>query len=378
MSRGPLTGYRVAVTAAHRVAELCALLSRAGAAVSTAPAIEMVALPDDTELRRATAALIASPPEVFVATTALGLRAWIAAADGWGVATDLLASVAGARILSRGPKATGALRAAGLREHWAPSSESSTDLLAHLLADGVAGRRVAVQTHGLADHLDPAPHLLSVLADAGAQLIPIRTYRWALPPAGGPLDRVIGEVVRRRVDAVAFTSAAAALALLSRADELGLTETVHEALRGDVAVFCVGPHCATPLARRQIPVSCPDRSRLGALARHIGEELPRLARRVVHAGGHVIEIRNAGVAVDGTPRAVPPSAMAALRLLARQPGAVVTRAELLRVLPGTSSDTHAVETAVLRLRTALGDRGIVGTVVKRGYRLAVDDRCGAA
>ena len=33
----------------------------------------------------------------------------------------------------------------------------------------------------------------------------------------------------------------------------------------------------------------------------------------------------------------------------------------------------AVETAVLRLRAALGDKNIVATVVKRGYRLAVDD-----
>jgi uroporphyrinogen-III synthase len=30
----------------------------------------------------------------------------------------------------------------------------------------------------------------------------------------------------------------------------------------------------------------------------------------------------------------------------------------------------------LRLRTALGDKNIVSTVVKRGYRLAVDDETG--
>jgi uroporphyrinogen-III synthase len=30
-----------------------------------------------------------------------------------------------------------------------------------------------------------------------------------------------------------------------------------------------------------------------------------------------------------------------------------------------------VDTAVLRLRTALGERDIIATVVKRGYRLAV-------
>jgi uroporphyrinogen-III synthase len=35
-------------------------------------------------------------------------------------------------------------------------------------------------------------------------------------------------------------------------------------------------------------------------------------------------------------------------------------------------DAHAVETAVGRLRAALGEPTLVTTVVKRGYRLAVD------
>lgn len=39
---------------------------------------------------------------------------------------------------------------------------------------------------------------------------------------------------------------------------------------------------------------------------------------------------------------------------------------------------HAVESAVLRLRAALGDSQIVATVIKRGYRLAVDREQGVA
>ena len=68
-----------------------------------------------------------------------------------------------------------------------------------------------------------------------------------------------------------------------------------------------------------------------------------------------------------------PAAMATIRALALRPGTVVSRADLLRALPGSSTDTHAVETAVLRLRTALGDKKMVATVVKRGYRLPVDE-----
>ena len=62
-----------------------------------------------------------------------------------------------------------------------------------------------------------------------------------------------------------------------------------------------------------------------------------------------------------------------MRALANRPGTVVSRRDLLAALPGAGSDTHAVETAVLRLRTALGDKNIVATVVKRGYRLAIDE-----
>src|SRR4051812_28667041 len=112
----PLTGYRVAVTSARRSEELCALLRRRGATVSAAAAIDMVPLPDDHELHEHTKALIADPPDIVVATTGIGFRGWVAAADGWGLATDLIAALSRARIVSRGPKATGALRAADLPE----------------------------------------------------------------------------------------------------------------------------------------------------------------------------------------------------------------------------------------------------------------------
>lgn len=76
--------------------------------------------------------------------------------------------------------------------------------------------------------------------------------------------------------------------------------------------------------------------------------------------------------VDGGLRPVPPAGMSLLRALARRPGWVVSRAELLRALPGAGRDEHAVETAMARLRTALGAPKLIQTVVKRGYRLALD------
>lgn len=374
----PLTGYRVAVTSANRAEELCALLRRNGAEVFSAAAINIIALPDDDELQSHTEAVIAQPPDILVAHTGIGFRGWVAAADGWGLATQLLASLSESRIVARGPKATGALRATGLHEEWSPQSESSREVLNYLIESGVAGKRIAVQLHGAADGWDPFPEFVEGLRAAGAEVVPIHVYRWKPAPSGGEFDQLVASIARRNFDAVTFTSAPAGAAVLDRSRELGLEEQLLQALRTDVHAMCVGPVTSQPLIRAGIPTSSPERMRLGALARHIAQELPPRRSCTINAAGHELEIRGTCVLVDGSVKALSGSGMATLRALAQRPGDVVPRNDLLRVLPGNSNDPHAVDTAVLRLRTALGDKNIVATVVKRGYRLAVDDLGGGA
>ena len=369
----PLTGYRVAVTSARRSEELCTLLRRRGATVTSAAAIAMVPLPDDEELHQYTEELIETPPDIVVATTGIGFRGWVAAADGWGLANELIAALSRARVVSRGPKATGALRAAGLPEEWSPDSESSREVLRYLLEKGVGGQRIAVQLHGATDEWDPFPEFLDELRNAGAQVVPIRVYRWRPAPTGGAFDQLVTGIAEQRFDAVSFTSAPAVAATLMRAREMGIEDPVINALRTNVHAMCVGPVTARPLVRLGVPTSAPERMRLGALARHITDELPVLQSRVLTAAGHLVEIRGNCVLVDGAVKSLSPAAMATMRALSLRPGTVVSRHDLLAALPGAGTDTHAVETAVLRLRTALGDKNIVATVVKRGYRLAVDD-----
>lgn len=369
----PLTGFRVAVTSARRADELSALLRRRGATVTSAAAISMVPLPDDEELRSNTEALIAAPPDIVVATTGIGFRGWIAAADGWGLATELTTALSSARVVSRGPKATGALRAGGLPEEWSPESESSREVLHYLREGGIAGQRIAVQLHGATDEWDPFPEFLDELRAAGAEVIPIRVYRWHPVPRDGAFDALVCGIAERKFDAVSFTSAPAVAALLLRSTELGVEDKVLSALRTEVHAMCVGPVTARPLVRLGVPTSAPERMRLGALARHITDELPLLQARTIQVAGHLLEIRGTCVLVDGTVKELSPAGMATIRALAYRPGTVVSRTDLLRALPGAGTDTHAVETAVLRLRTALGDKQIVATVVKRGYRLAVDE-----
>ncbi|MFA7761167.1 uroporphyrinogen-III synthase [Streptomyces sp. NPDC048723] len=363
---GPLAGFTVGVTAARRADELIALLRRRGAQVLHAPALRIVPLADDSELLAATKELIACTPDVVVATTAIGFRGWIEAADGWGVGEELLERLRAAELLARGPKVKGAIRAAGLVETWSPDSESLAEVLERLLADGVDGRRIALQLHG-----EPLPGFVEALRAGGAEVVVVPVYRWMAPEDLAPLDRLLDAMIGGGVDAVSFTSAPAAASLLSRAEERGLREAVLDALRGRLLSACVGPVTALPLQAHGVDTVQPERFRLGPLVQLLCQELPGRAR-VLPVAGHRVEIRGHAVLVDAHLRPVPPAGMALLRALARRPGWVVPRAELLRALPGAGRDEHAVETAMARLRVALGAPNLIQTVVKRGYRLSLD------
>ncbi|HEY4627025.1 MAG TPA: uroporphyrinogen-III synthase [Blastococcus sp.] len=360
----PLAGYTVAVTAARRKEELGALLDRRGARVVYAPAIRIVPLADDAELVAATRQVLGQPIDLVVATTGVGFRGWLEAADAWDL--PLVEHLRSARVLARGPKARGAIRGAGLVDAWSPESESSAEVLTHLMsgAEGpLEGRRIAVQLHG-----DPLPDLVAGLRDAGAEVLTVPVYRWVLPEDVAPVRRLVSSIVAGGVDAVTFTSAPAAASLLTVADELGLRDDVASALKGRVLAIAVGPVTAGPLDAAGVPSLQPVRARLGALAREVVARLPE-RDPVLRIGAHTLQVRGYAAVLDGRVVELASGPMAVLRELARRPGHVVPRPDLVASLPG-GGDGHAVEMAVTRLRAALG-APVVETVVKRGYRLKV-------
>lgn len=358
-----LTGFTVGVTADRRRDELVALLERRGARVVLAPALRIVPLGDDTDLRAATRAVLDAPPDVVVATTGIGLRGWLEAAEGWGLGEELRSRLGNAYLVARGPKARGALRAAGLRENWSPESESCAEVLDHLVSRGLVGRAVAVQLHGA-----PQPEFCEPLRAAGAFVVEVPVYRWAPPVDPAPLRRLVDLVAGRLVDAVAFTSAPAVRALMRAAGPD--RDAMLDALRGDVMAACMGPVTSAPLRRVGVPVVEPARARLGALVRTLVEALPPRAC-TLRLVGHEVTLRGYAAIVDGQLHPLAPAQMSVLKALAAVPGRVLSRAALLQTLP-RGADGHAVEMAVARLRAALGDRRLVQTVVKRGYRLPVD------
>lgn len=362
----PLAGCVMVITADRRKRELAAALERRGAEVKFAPALSTVSHLDDERLIADTRALIANPPDVVVATTGIGFRGWIEAADAAGLAEDLIAVMRRARLIARGPKARGAIQQNGLEADWVAETETAAELRDFLLAEGVEGLRIAVQHHGNgSDGLDEA------FEAAGATVQSLVIYGWGPPLDPEPHRAWIDQAAAGAVDAVLFTSAPGAEAWLAGVRDAGVFEPIRDsAASGDLVLASVGPVTASPLETAGLATSYPDRWRLGALVRELVKHYSENTSAISTPDGALV-MRASSAVLDGRVLPLTPTGLALLRALAKAGGNVLTREQLGDLLPGAQTGPHAVEAAINRLRENSGSRTLIRTVVKRGYALAV-------
>ena len=319
-----LAGCRVLVIAQRRSAELAAALTRRGAEVVVTPSLGVVSHIDEPTLLARSRDILQTPVDTFVATTGIGFRGWLETAETAGLVDELLAVLAAARLLARGPKALGAMRAAGLEVEWVAESETAAEVADLLVTEGVRGRRIAVQHHAAGDD-----GLDTRLTAAGADVVPLVVYRWGPPPDPRAVRDAVLQLADGRFDAVAFTSAPGAAAWLDEVARLDATDTVRSHVeQGRLLVAAVGPVTAEPLEVAGMRPVIPDRSRLGALIRRIVTDLGNPARGVRTPSG-ILHVRASSVTLDdGT------AEVAVTRLRQDGPPEVVHHGrERLRALP---------------------------------------------
>lgn len=367
MALEELAGFVVGVTADRRAEEQIGMLERRGAAVLHGPAIRTHPVSVGGALAAAIDDLVARPPDVTVLSTGIGVRGIVEAAEVLGRAEALVDALAGSRVLARGPKAHGAAVTVGLPVEWSTASGVSGEILDELGRDGLAGARVALQLDGA--RIQP---LADALAALGAEVVPIPVYRWSLPDDPAPALRLAQAIADRRVDAVTFTARPQIESLCEIAETEGLLEPMRQGIARGVVVVCVGPVCAAAAAAAGFgdPV-VPVRSRLGSMVVSVTQAL-KIRSVSFRVGGDAARLQGRALLLAGETVALSERERDLLAALARRPGVVLSKGELLAgVWPDGDADEHAVEVAIARLRRRLGPHGhLLETVFRRGYRLA--------
>jgi uroporphyrinogen-III synthase len=239
----------------------------------------------------------------------------------------------------------------------------------------VAGLTVAVQLHGATDYAQ-----LSRLTDAGATVLTVRPYYWQEHEDRARVQRLVAAIAAGAVDAVTFTSAPAADALLraaereGRLDELlaafGVASGGFPAAPVPVLAAGVGPVTAEPLLEHGITPVVPERFRMGALIKLVCDELETTrVLRLDTAFGAVL-LRGRVAEIGGVRVTLSPVSLALFRRLVGAAGAIVPRDRLALAAP-EPLDEHAMDVAISRLRQSLPEPKLVETVIKRGYRVPV-------
>jgi uroporphyrinogen-III synthase len=265
----PLAGRCVGITADRRWRNQAGLLENLGADVLHGPTLRTVDLSRDEALRKATLALIDRPPDFVVGSTGMGMTMWLEAADAWELGEALRHALRRSRVITRGAKATSAMRRQGFEVTWQAPSETMDEVVGFLTGEGIDGARVALQL------FDPGGHpSTAALAERCRELVEVPVYRWLMPDDPGPAERLIDAMCAGTVDAVTFTSQPAVHHLFRIAEGVGRADVLRAACNDALVPVCVGPVCAdAALAEGIARPQWPDPPRLAAMVRLVASAL---------------------------------------------------------------------------------------------------------
>jgi uroporphyrinogen-III synthase len=237
------------------------LVERRGAVALLAPALEEVPDVNEADLAALLQEWRAKPFDIVIFQTGVGTKALFQATDALGSTGDVLAWLAQARVIVRGPKPVGELNSRTVRiDIRASSPFTSETVLAALQPVEIGGTRVLVQRYGAANQL-----LRAGLEERGASVHEVATYKWAVPRDTRPLEGLLDALAAQRVHAVVFTSAVQIRNLHTVAERSGRAESL-AALLNKTIIASIGPVCSRTLREYGVtPTLEADPPKLGPL-----------------------------------------------------------------------------------------------------------------
>ena len=359
----PLEAFTVGVTSNHRSDTQIELWRRSGAGVEHAPMVELVPL-ELSVIAETIRAVIDSRPRLVVFTSSAGVKGIFDAAMQVGLSTPLSEVIDTAMVICTETEAAAELVSWGFGVDATLRAATPTELNELIVRWCPDAQLVAIQLDGGDDEW-----AVGTVAAMGRDPMPLLSYRWGPPVDVDRARRFVRRVAEGKLDAVTFTTEGAVEQFTLIAEALGVRSRALE-----TTAVCLGNASAGRAAAVGFgDVITPRRSGLAAMVR-ITEVAFSERGRVIDLAGHSLSLRGRQVSLDDEPVLLSDREREVLVRLAERPGAVVSKAELVRTVWGdVNADHHVAEVSVARLRQRLGDAGVgIETVIRRGYRLNVD------
>src|ERR1700676_3409531 len=142
---GALAGRRIVVPETREIEVLAGMLEKHGAAVVRCPLVAIRDAADPAPVLAWIERFIATPPDDLILFTGEGLQRLNKLAGPAGLSDKFVATLAGVRKITRGPKPARRLRDLGLKPDLPVEPPTTAGIIAALSSDNLAGRRIAVQ-----------------------------------------------------------------------------------------------------------------------------------------------------------------------------------------------------------------------------------------
>ena len=238
-----LKGKRVALLEARMSSELSSIVERQGGIPYSVPAVRETPVEQPADTAAFIDALCANRFDFVVFMTGVGASALLKEAEKRGRLDAAVDALRRAKTVCRGPKPVSVLRRNGVQvDVTAAEPHTTVELLQALEPADLHGKAV-----GLVHYGERNDALTTGLGRRGATISELCLYEWRLPEDVAPLEKLVGEIIDGRVDAVAVTSQIQIRHLFEIADKVGRRTDLADALNRKSVVAAVGPVCATAL-----------------------------------------------------------------------------------------------------------------------------------
>ncbi len=263
-----LNGKVIAYVEARMPSEMASLIERHGGIPYSAPVLQEIYLKDSPEVQQLIADVCDGRVEVVVLLTGVGTQALVQAAAAMGRQEEFIRCLDQRMVIARSPKPARVLRQHRIHiDVMPPEPYTSEDLVQAIQDIDLHGKEVAVQHYG-----GPNTFLIRSLKERGAQVREVTLYSWGIPQDETPVHRLVDDLAKGRIDAIAFTSQPQVDNLLAIAGHVGKEELLRHSLNGPVVVASVGPVCSRKLRAQGIKVDVePEHVHMGNLVMALAE-----------------------------------------------------------------------------------------------------------